>query len=116
MLERLEFDVAILSRNDKLTRYYTGTTLYNCFTAFVNYPNPKIRVLRAWKGSSTRDAICFTMFSWFISFDLTLTAFPLTNVSRRFKIPEVTHSRMHIHDMDVFVVYRVSSDASFSFT
>jgi len=104
LLERPEFDVTMLSGNDKLTRYYTGIPTYNCFTALVNYLDPKVRAMRAWKGSSTSSAEkqyalqCFSglsianqMFS--VLFRLRL-ALPLTDVSRRFKIPEATYSLM----------------------
>jgi len=104
LLERPEFDVKIISGNDKLTRFYTGMPTYDSFMALVDYIEPKVRAMRSWRGSSTnmeekqQGLQCFhnlSVANQTLSVLMRLRlALPITDVSGRFKIPEATFSRM----------------------
>ena len=105
--ERPEFDIGMLTGNDKLVRFYTGMPSFGSFQALVDYLKPKAKEMTGWNGSKTKDmsiegschgSRCFTditignqLFAVLVRLRLGLL---ITDVCTRFKISEATYSRM----------------------
>ena len=88
-------DVTIISRNDKLTRYYTGIPTYNCLVALVDYLDPKVRAMRAWKGSNSEKqyaSVANQLFSVLIRLQLALLPLMSVEDSKFLKQPTIAYS------------------------
>jgi len=45
LLEKPDFDIKVISGNDKLTRFYTGIPTYDSFMTLVDYIEPKVKAM-----------------------------------------------------------------------
>ena len=104
---RAQFDIDVIKNNDKLTRYYTGMPTFDSFMGLVEYLTPKAKNLISWNGRYTKDnsnmahhfarakfsdiSIANQLFAVLVRLRL---AFPVTDKSVRFEIPESTYSRL----------------------
>ena len=101
---RLQFDIEIITDDDKLTRYYTGMPTFDSFMALVEYLEPKAKCLITWNGKYNGDVECYIprtktldlsianqLFAVLVRLRLAL---PITDISVRFGIAESTYCHL----------------------
>ena len=92
----------MLEDNNQLTRFYTGVPTYGSFLVLVDYLESKVKAMKSWKGSNSNIKEKQHLLQCFnnLLFANQLFSIPswlrllITDVSRRFKIPEATYSHM----------------------
>lgn len=102
---RAQFDIDVIKDNDRLTRYYTGMPTFDSFMGLVEYLTPKAKDLISWNGRYTKDT-CNMDYHFARTSDISIAnqlfavlvrlrlAFPVTDMSVRFGMPESTYSRL----------------------